>query len=200
MQRLLQASTRASCRACQTRHEGSAVQSTVLIAGSETDAQASVPFSASSALRLSPLGHPDLSASQTGQCSQGIAASEVSPIQLGRGDVSSVPCQAHPIQWCTGREALTGSSAFSCQHLFSPLGAYSGRQAYASAAQAVAAPLQQLLAVRQASNERPALSVQRHARSPRKRAAIIARLVSRYVQLMGLLQSACKLPQHLLFC
>ena len=90
------------------------------------------------------------------------------------------------MQRCTGREACTVNVPFARQHLLSPLGASSGRQAYASAAQALVAPPQQLLAVRQASNERPALSVQRHARSPRKRAAIIARLASRYTQLVAL--------------
>ena len=163
------------------------MQSSVLTAASETDTPASAPFSAISALRLSSLQHRDASACQPGQHNQGSVASEVSPIQLSLGDLSRVPCRAPLIQCCTGREAYTGSSAVLRQHLFSPLGTSSGRQAYASAAQALAASPQQLLALRQASYERPMLSVQRHARSPRKRAAIIARLASRYTQLIAFL-------------
>lgn len=183
MQRLLQASTRASCRARPAKCEGSAAQITVLPAGSEA---ASVPFNGIPAQSISSSGRQDAPACQTGRHSQGSAALEDSAIQVSLGDICSAPCQAPPIHWCTGREAYTSSIPFARQHLFSPLGVPSGRQAYASAAQALLAPPQQLLAVRQASNERPVLPVQRHARSPRRRAAIIARLASRYAQSMAL--------------
>ena len=185
MQRLLLASTRASYRACPAKHERSAAQSSVLTAGLETDASACAPSSGISALKLSPLCHPEASACQTGMHSQGAAALEVPETQQGLGNLSGLPYQAPPVQWCTGRDTYTGNVAFARQHLFSPLGAYSGRQAYASAAQAATAPLQQLFVVRQASNERPALTGQRHARSPGRRAAIIARLASRYAQLIA---------------
>ena len=182
MQRVLQAGARAGCAAHSRSAERSAVQS--IGAGTASSEAASL----GAALSL-PAGNPDEHASaHLGQHSHSTAANTaIAPSQTSLGDLGSsgrppgVPRHTPAITWSCCLDTRTGSLASARQHILSPLGASFGRPAsFASAAQAACQPQLQPFAVRQASNERPALLRRQRAASAEERAAIVARLTSRY--------------------
>ena len=187
MQRLLHASTRASCRGRPAKYESSAAPNNVAATGSEADASAQAAFSSPALSGSTAHLHHGASVWPSRQHIHISVAPEASSIPQRSlssfGDLSRFPCQAPAVQWCTGRDTYTGNLGHMRLHIFSPLGAPCGRQAFTSAAQAASSvSTQHLFPVRQASNERPAVNTQRKTRNPGKRAAIIACLARRYVR------------------
>ena len=179
MQRVLQAGARAGCAARSKSAERSAVQSI----GAAPASSEAAPLWAALSL---PAGNPDEhAATHLGQrrhstaANRGTAPGQTFPGKLGSlGDTPGLHRHTPAITWSSCPDTHTGSLASARQHILSPMGASFGRPASFASAPAYQPQLQPF-AVRQASNERPALHRRQRAASAEERAAIVARLASR---------------------